>query len=392
MNGTRHSHSMKLISSIQYLVLLIPLTTTTGQSLAKTDSGQQNEIKNIAENCPHKQYIFSWNLTDTCLPQPRGGTSKGAPVTLATTPSPRWLALQEPGLSKFEQDRRAILAMTGGYRASFEFLETIGYPADYELARPYQSWGTEYIYLVEDRGEFISLQHIMVMFFQQEEGKLSDPMVMKHWRQDWQYQDREILQYSGNNTWKNHKLSKKEVKGTWSQSVYQVDDSPRYASFGSWQHNASFSAWESGDTWRPLPRREHSVREDYQEMEGINRHIILPTGWVQEEENFKRLSSGTESTSPNYVAKELGNNRYQLLTDFDWSAGDQYWKVTGPFWKIVRQQWEQVSKRKTPLALKKQHEGTPLFMALFQLAEQFGNGELDDPEKAVANALHHYVQ
>ena len=71
-----------------------------------------------------------------------------------------------------------------------------------------------------------------------------------------------------------------ERRGAWSQTVYQVDDSPRYGSLGRWVHSDEASIWEGGDAWRPLPRREHSVRSDYQVLAGRNRHTILPTGWV----------------------------------------------------------------------------------------------------------------
>lgn len=351
----------------------------------------QTFAETIKTDCPQRQYIFSWSLNDQCLPAPRGGTSKGAPVTLANNVSAQWEALRKPGLNQFERDRQAILAMAGGYRASFEFLETVGYPVDYVLAQPYQSWGTEFIYIVEDRGDFIRLQHIMVMVFQQEDGKISAPMVMKHWRQDWQYQDTAIVEYIGNNTWQTRNLKKQEAKGTWSQSVYQVDDSPRYASFGRWQHNSSFSVWESADTWRPLPRREHSVRDDYQVMTGRNRHIILANGWVQEEENLKQKASPKNQGQSEYLAKELGNNRYQLITDFDWSAGDQYWQTTGPFWKIVRDQWQQIADRQSRFTVRQQHQGTPLFMAMFELAEQFANGTLENPKAAVAKRLSDFV-
>lgn len=385
---------MKTSFSISQLLLAIILISTLSHSYAES-------ADTSLEDCPQRHYIFSWNMLGNCLPSPRGGSSRGAPVTLATEASQQWQALQEPGLSPFERDRRAILAMVGGYRASFEFLETIGYPADYQLSRPYQSWGTEYIYTVADSRDFISLQHIMVMFFQQDDGTLSGPIVMKHWRQDWQYQDREIHEYSGDNSWQRRKLSKREVQGSWSQSVYQVDDSPRYAAIGRWQHNGSFSAWQSETTWRPLPRREHSVRDDYQVLEGTNRHVILPTGWVHEEENLKRVlaadaggkaNTANEKIQPHYLAKELGNNRYQLLSDFDWSAGDQYWQSTGPFWKIVRQEWQQLIKQHHRFALRKQVDSVPLFMALFQLAEQFSNRQLANPEESIATVLNDYLQ
>ena len=69
--------------------------------------------------------------------------------------------------------------------------------------------------------------------------------------------------------------------------MFQVDDSPRYEALGEWEHYGSYSAWTSDRTARPLPRRETTVRSDYQILEGINRHTLTPTGWVQEEENLK---------------------------------------------------------------------------------------------------------
>jgi hypothetical protein len=346
-----------------------------------------------AHGCDSQQYIFSWSLADDCLPKPRGGSSKGAPVTLDTAPSGQWQALQQPGIGAFERDRRAILAMAGGYRASFEFIETVGYDVGYKLAAPYQSWGTEYVYVIEDRGDFISLQHIMVMRFAQDDGTVSAPVVMKHWRQDWQYEGTQILEYAGNDTWRVRKLDKGDVRGKWTQSVYQVDDSPRYASLGSWQHNASFSVWTSGNTARPLPRREHTVRDDYQILEGINRHVILPTGWVQEEQNQKlRLPlAGGAAGDKRYVANELGNNRYQRIAQFDWSAGDAYWNRTAPFWASVRRQWAQLIARHGQFTLKQEHEGRPLFVALFDLARQYEAGRLKDADNGIAAVLTRHV-
>lgn len=325
--------------------------------------------------CQHR-FVFSWNHDQGCPPEPRGGTSTGVPVTLDRQPSPQWLALQEEGLSRFERDRRAILAMAGPYRASFEFIETLGFAPGFAPAAPYQSWGTEYIYVVEDRQDFISLQHVMVMFMQEGE-EISGPHVMKHWRQDWQYEKPSLLAYAGNGIWRKQALSPKQAEGTWAQAVYQVDDSPRYESYGAWEHNGSFSSWRSALTWRPLPRRESSVRDDYAVLEGYNRHTILPAGWVQEEENLK-LQLTPEGEKQGYLARELGNNRYQRIAGFDFSAGDEYWAATGPFWRIVRQRWAEIVAGSDGIAVNKEHGDTPLFMALFELAEGFQSGELDE--------------
>ena len=67
--------------------------------------------------------------------------------------------------------------MQGEYRIFFDFMETMGFVPDYVPKQPYQSWGTEFVVLVEDSKDFISLQHIMVMYFEQDD-------FVKHWRQD----------------------------------------------------------------------------------------------------------------------------------------------------------------------------------------------------------------
>ncbi|HEX3139536.1 MAG TPA: hypothetical protein VHQ87_05760, partial [Rhizobacter sp.] len=78
-----------------------------------------------AESDPPR-YTFSWPLEGSAL-KPRGGSTRGAPVTLDREPSAAWKALQAPGLSPQERDRRAILAMAGSYRVSFDFLDVATY-------------------------------------------------------------------------------------------------------------------------------------------------------------------------------------------------------------------------------------------------------------------------
>jgi hypothetical protein len=351
-----------------------------------------------AADCPQSmRYSFSWSMATDCDFGPRGGTSKGAPLTLDPDVHPGWQALQEPGLSTFEKDRRAILGMAGPYRTSFEFLETVGYSLDFTRARPYQSWGTEYIYVVEDKGDFISLQHIMVMFAAGENGELMGPFVQKHWRQDWQYEKRDLLEYAGNSVWRHHGFEEEDVSGTWAQSVFQVDDSPRYEANGKWQHYPNFSTWLSATTWRPLPRRETTVRDDYQVLEGTNRHTILHNGWVQEEENYKvKLDqAGQRKENEPYIAKELGVNRYERIVDFDFSAGDAYWQQTQPFWSDVRKVWNEYFAAAAQMTITEEHDGTPLFALLFEKAETLTAGDSYDSAAAqqeVRDILADYIQ
>ncbi|HEY8509911.1 MAG TPA: DUF6607 family protein, partial [Steroidobacteraceae bacterium] len=233
----------------------------------------------MAEQPP--RYTFSWPLSEDA-PAPRGGTTRGPKLELDRSESKEWRALREPGISDFERDRRAILAMAGEYRVTFDFLEVVPFKADGTRDRPYQSWGTERVYVDRDEGRFISLSHILEMRVLKDDGTLSEPIVTKHWRQDWRYEPTQIVEYNGHEQWVRRSINRKDARGQWSQAVYQVDESPRYASIGRWEHTPSFSTWISAETWRPLPRREWSVRKDYHVLIGTNRHTITPTGWVQE--------------------------------------------------------------------------------------------------------------
>ena len=319
-----------------------------------------------------RQYTFAWNFAEQDKMKPRGGTTTGAPLTLVKEASPEWLALQEPGLSRKEKDRRAILAMAGPYRASFDFLETVGFTPGYEPPAPYQSWGTEYVYVVSDEPDFISLQHVLVMFMVMPDGTTTDAIVVKHWRQDWSYQDRDLYEYVGHNKWQHRRLPRRDVTGTWSQAVYQVDDSPRYHSYGKWEHKPGYSSWISAETWRPLPRREFSVRGDYHALVGFNRHTITPTGWVHEEDNKKTVlaDDGSLAEDTPFIAIEAGFNRYERITDHDWSAGDAYWQKTGPFWAEVRSVWQTVLNEYKGVSLADEVDGQSLFMTMFSLASE----------------------
>jgi hypothetical protein len=303
---------------------------------------------------------------------------------LATEPSAAWLAVREPGINKFERDRRAILAMAGGYRTSFDFLETVGFTPAFTPSRPYQSWGTEFIYVVEDSGTLIRLQHLMVMFVTDREGKVQGPFVQKHWRQDWRYEDTDLHVFVGRNRWERRERTAEQARGRWSQAVFQVDDSPRYEALGEWVHQGSYSSWTSERTARPLPRREGSVRSDYQILEGTNRHTLTPTGWVQEEENLKLVldAEGRPDATVPYLAREIGVARYEHVMGFDFSAGDRYWQRSSVFWRDVRAAWAAVYAERNAFEYLEEVGGQEMFVPLFEYADRLDSGEPYDAEAA----------
>lgn len=362
------------------LAVIIMQNSSAYEELTENNCEVKNEV-----------YVFSWPLSNDCDDKPRGGTSKGANIIYDDKPHQLWQDIQNKGTNKFTKDRLAILAMQGAYRVDFNFLETVGFSEDYKRDKPYHSWGTEYVYLVENKEKFISLQHIMVMYITMEDGSVSDPFVMKHWRQDWTYEDNSLLEYQGHNTWKKRKVKSKDRKGKWSQAVFQVDDSPRYESMGFWQHNDSFSTWISEKTSRPLPRREYSIRKDYQVLEGFNRHTIHRFGWVQEEENWKKVLDDDKNT---YIAKEEGMGRYRKITGTDFTPGDEYWQATGQFWADVRQAWQDVINQNDVLSLHKKVDGQSLFMPMFSYASEVqksGDYDRNKGIKFIKKTLNQYI-
>jgi hypothetical protein len=334
---------------------------------------------------PPQQFIFAWPLEEGRL-KPRGATTRGAPVVLDTASSPEWERLHAPAASTVERDRRAILAMAGAYRVSFDFLEVVRFDPKLKPDAPYQSWGTEIVFVAEDRGDFIALQHVLVMRLQQPDGRSSEPIVVRHWRQEWRHEAESLLVHEGDNTWALRDVPPERRRGAWVQSVYQVDDSPRYAASGCWDHGGSFSTWVSEETWRPLPRREFSVRKDYQVLVGTNRHTILPTGWVQEENNLKLAldGDGNPRVQTPYLAREYGVARYERIRDFDFGPGKEYFERTEPFWAEVRLAWREMVQRERRFRLKAPVDQGALFIPFFEYAGKLADGGSFDGDDARA--------
>lgn len=226
------------------------------------------------------------------------------------------------------QDRQAILAMAGEYAVDFEFSDNLILAEGIEEHEPHYSSAKEYVFVLENSPKRIVLQHLLLT---------NRNHVIKHWRQDWEYEQTDFWQYEGNYRWRQHAVTPEQVQGKWLQTVWQVDDSPRYAGIGAWEHSHGVSRWTSDVSWRPLPRREHTTRKDYNVLEGINRHTITPTGWVHEQYNYK-----LDLKTDRIIAHELGKNTYARITDIDFTPAREYWEKTSAYWEAVRDFWQDV--------------------------------------------------
>jgi len=276
----------------------------------------------------------------------------------------------------FERDRDAILSMAGEYQVTFSFEETLRLVEDANHSEPYTSEAMETVKVIEDTGDFISLQHLLVV------GSEEKPHVVKHWRQDWRYEPETMQVFRGNNTWEEVKVPRGEREGAWSQTVYQVADSPRYSSVAKWVHLADHSYWEPQETWRPLPRREIEKRDDYDVVVGRNRHSITPDGWLHEQDNYK-LALRPEGNV--ILARERGFNTYDTETEFDFAAAYEYWDATEAFWAQVRAEWQERFDASPTLRLAAEQDGDALFERIMGLARRYGSGKYESDDAARAD-------
>ncbi len=270
-----------------------------------------------------------------------------------------FMAITSQAQEKKQLDTAAIKNMCGCYEVSFNFSETFEHSEDslYKPSPNKVDKGLEWAQLVVDKEDKISIQHLLQV------GDPSNPHIVKHWRQDWIYENQDFYVYNGDNEWDFIEKPKEEVEGQWSQKVYQVDDSPRYEGSATWVHVDGKSFWENRTT-APLPRREYTIRSDYNITERGNRHEITPFGWVHDQDNKKVIR--TEGEEDVVVAEEKGYNIYKKVDDSLCQAASNWWEEHEEKWAMVREKWEEVYQREQDLKLKDKVDNSPLYKYLFE--------------------------
>lgn len=259
---------------------------------------------------------------------------------------------------KQAKDLEAIKQMCGCFEVTFNFSETFNYSND-SLYRPSKnkvSKALEWAALVDNENDKISIQHILQV------GNPAKPMIVKHWRQDWLFENRNFYMYNTENDWTFEKKRKKDVTGQWTQKVFQVDDSPRYEGSGTWVHVDGKSYWEN-ITPAPLPRREYTTRSDYNLTMRGNRQEIKDFGWVHDQDNDKIIRENGKQDV--LIAKEKGYNTYTRVDDTRCAAAANWWDVNTNKWATVRLKWEEIYNREKDLSLEAKVNNMALYKHLF---------------------------
>jgi hypothetical protein len=281
-----------------------------------------------------------------------------------------------------DAEQAAIRAMGGCYEVHFRFTETFVADPAYPVRSPdHVSGGVEWVEVDGDGPGLISLQHILV---QGDTG-------LKHWRQDWQWEPAAQYDFKGNSTWESRPLSPSESTGAWLQKVAQVDDSPRYQCTAAWNMRGAQPNWEC-QAWSPLPRREFTIRNDYNVLDRRNRHWIQADGsWLHEQDNRKLI---VNADGVREIAQEKGMDSYVRVPDERCASATAWWAANRDAWHAVQGVWAHVYEHHPRLQIRGRTNGALLWERLFEITDSFVASGLTDWEALAGQAhsvIHDYV-
>ena len=261
-------------------------------------------------------------------------------------------------------DKKYIEKLCGCYEVEFKYAETFSPDTSYKFHdRDEISGGLELILPIEVSDKKMVLQHLLV---------ITDSMIIKHWREDWTYENPTIFLYRGNKLWTKEQLKPEEVFRKWTQPVWEVSDAPRYQGASEWINTDGKTFWQNTSD-APLPRRGYSVRNDYNILKRTNRIILTNDGWIHEQDNQKIIrNKGTDRL----LVEEKGINSYKKMVDSKCAAAKVYWEKNKQYWAKVRAAWEEYLASHSSVELKDKVDGKPLHQHLTDLAVEFANGKI----------------
>jgi len=249
--------------------------------------------------------------------------------------------------------------LCGCFEVSFKYAETFAPEKDYKFHEREQIVGvTELAMPLVNTDKKVVIQHLLVM---------SNGTIIKHWREDWTYENPVQWVYKGDKVWEKLTLPAADVKGKWSQSVWEVTDAPRYQGSAPWQVVNGHTIWEN-TTDAPLPRREYTQRSDYNILNRTNRLTITDKGYDHIQENKKIIrSNGTDKL----LVEERGLNGYEKLDQEDCAAGAKYWEEHKGFWLALEQEWGALLDAKNSIKLTEKVGDQELMSKLFAMADEW---------------------
>lgn len=276
-------------------------------------------------------------------------------------------------------DIKAIDDLCGCFEVTFNYAETFTTDTEneYKAGKLNDKAVVELSMPIEKTDKKVVIQHILV----------AGPHIIKHWREDWVFENANLWNFDGDQTWKKlPALKPEQVKGTWTQTVWEVDDAPRYQGASRWVENNNQVYWLN-TTDAPLPRREYTKREDYNVMERTNRLIVTDNGYMHEQDNRKIVR---KSGKDEVLAYEKGYNNYVKVDDSKCAAAKKFWTAEkAAFWKDVVATWDAYLAKSATIKLTKDVDGKLLYEALDVIEKQNLQGAAR--KKAIEALMKKYV-
>ncbi len=224
-------------------------------------------------------------------------------------------------------DRAIINNLCGCFKVDFKYAETFAPDTSYKFHKKEEITATAELALpIEVTDKKIVIQHLLIV---------GETMVVKHWREDWSFENTEIWKYKEDKTWVKESVSNNDVRGKWTQSVWEVADEPRYQGYSQFVNLDNKITWQN-TTDAPLPRREYTVRNDYNILNRTNQIQITDSGYVHEQDNRKIIRiNGVDKL----LVQEKGYNTYKRINDTACNAAKVYWEKNKNYWTRVRSIW-----------------------------------------------------
>ncbi len=278
-----------------------------------------------------------------------------------------------------KEDISSIKSLCGCYEVEFKYAETFATDKNYQLKDKYIAKGIEWAGLVEGTDKKFVIQHILVV---------DDSMIVKHWREDWVYENTDLLQYKQGTEWKKVHLPAQQVAGQWTQSVWEVDDAPRYQGTALWVHQNGQHYWKN-TTDAPLPRREYTKRKDYNVLTRGNTIALTDTGWVHEQDNAKVVR--TAGQPDQLVVMEKGYNIYRKIDDSKCKVASQWWTKYNGYWNKVRSNWDNLIKQKEVVSLQREVKKQSLTKQLESLESKDATAKQGEISAQIKKILEEHV-
>jgi len=217
--------------------------------------------------------------------------------------------------------------LCGCYSVNFQYAETFSPDEKYKFHEREDMNAVELALPIENTDNKVVIQHLLV---------ISDSMIIKHWREEWTYENPILYQFLGNKQWKKKELAQADIRNHWTQTIWEVNDEPRYQGISKWIGNDNHIYWES-TTDAPLPRREYTTRNDYNILKRRNRITLTEDGYVHEQDNQKILR---ENGKDQLIVLEKGYNTYHKTEDGECKNARIWWEKNSAFWAVVKNEWE----------------------------------------------------